>query len=295
MFIKITQILISKLKPTNPNHNSLCYPSAATPLPHPRSTHPRRERREERRRDKLSGRRRRPWSCEELRCCRAPEERKRDQEERGQGEKEARDGEGGATCPLHLVVVGVGAAAGCAVAVELGTRYSSSIFLNRAPPGQLLLLNFIGGATNPGMLSKMDSELIQVADRDLRKILINPNANNPTVLGVKLWPKAVPQFLIGHVELLNVAKAALKDTGFAGMFLGENYVSGVALGACVEGAYELAAKVNDVASNGSTLCRRREERDGQRGEGVFREEKEALPAPPFIPVISRARSRCVFK
>ncbi|KAL4300229.1 hypothetical protein AHAS_Ahas17G0180000 [Arachis hypogaea] len=176
-----------------------------------------------------------------------------------------------------------------------GTRYSSSIFLNRAPPGQLLLLNFIGGATNPGMLSKMDSELIQVADRDLRKILINPNANNPTVLGVKLWPKAVPQFLIGHVELLNVAKAALKDTGFAGMFLGENYVSGVALGACVEGAYELAAKVNDVASNGSTLCRRREERDGQRGEGVFREEKEALPAPPFIPVISRARSRCVFK
>ncbi|XLT02340.1 hypothetical protein HN51_051691 [Arachis hypogaea] len=136
----------------------------------------------------------------------------------------------------------------------LGTRYSSSIFPNRAPPGQLLLLNFIGGATNPGMLTKMDSELIQVADRDLRKILINPNANNPTVLGVKLWPKAVPQFLIRHVELLNVAKATLKDTGFLGMFLGENYVSGVALGACVEGAYELAAKVNDVASNGSTLC-----------------------------------------
>ncbi|RYR01943.1 hypothetical protein Ahy_B06g080804 isoform B [Arachis hypogaea] len=115
----------------------------------------------------------------------------------------------------------------------LGTRYSSSIFTNRAPPGQLLLLNFIGGATNPGMLSKMDRELIQVADRDLRKILINPNANNPTVLGVKLWPKAIPQFLIGHVELLNFAKAALKDTGFEGLFLGGNYVSGVALGACV--------------------------------------------------------------
>ncbi|XLR31804.1 hypothetical protein S83_059704, partial [Arachis hypogaea] len=36
----------------------------------------------------------------------------------------------------------------------LGTRYSSSIFPNWAPPGQLLLLNFIGGATNPGMLTK---------------------------------------------------------------------------------------------------------------------------------------------
>ncbi|XLR31831.1 hypothetical protein S83_059731, partial [Arachis hypogaea] len=40
---------------------------------------------------------------------------------------------------------------------------------------------------------------------------------------------------------------------------------------------------------------RREERHGQRREGVFREEKEVLPAPPFIPVISRACRRCVFK
>ncbi|XP_020963522.1 uncharacterized protein LOC107607377 [Arachis ipaensis] len=39
------------------------------------------------------------------------------------------------------------------------------------------------------------------------------------------------------------------------------------------------------------VCRRH----GQRREGVFREEKEVLPAPPFIPVISRACRRCVFK
>ena len=54
----------------------------------------------------------------------------------------------------------------------------------------------------------MDSELIQVA-------------KNP-------YKPKCQQFLIGHVELLNVAKASLKD-------------------------------------NGSTLCRRREERDAQRG------------------------------
>ncbi|XLR50520.1 hypothetical protein S83_001192, partial [Arachis hypogaea] len=81
---------------------------------------------------------------------------------------------GALLAPLHLIVVVVGAAAGCAVAVELdgelkgfgqlhlrfqgvetlGTKYSSSIFPTRAPSGQLLLLNFIRGATNPGLLSK---------------------------------------------------------------------------------------------------------------------------------------------
>ncbi|KAK7278112.1 hypothetical protein RJT34_23137 [Clitoria ternatea] len=127
----------------------------------------------------------------------------------------------------------------------LGTIYSSSLFPNRAPPGRVLLLNYIGGATNPGILSKSDNELVEAVDRDLRKILINPNAQDPFVLGVRLWPQAIPQFLVGHLDLLDAAKASLKDTGFEGLFLGGNYVSGVALGRCVEGAYEVAAEVSD--------------------------------------------------
>ncbi|XP_019427918.1 PREDICTED: protoporphyrinogen oxidase 1, chloroplastic-like [Lupinus angustifolius] len=130
----------------------------------------------------------------------------------------------------------------------LGTIYSSSLFPNRAPPGRVLLLNYIGGATNPGILSKTESELVEAVDRDLRKILINPNAKDPLALGVRLWPQAIPQFLIGHLDLLDVAKGSLKNSGFEGLFLGGNYVAGVALGRCVEGAYEVAAEVNDFLS-----------------------------------------------
>lgn len=130
----------------------------------------------------------------------------------------------------------------------LGTIYSSSLFHGRAPPGRILLLNYIGGSTNTGILSKNESELVEAVDRDLRKMLINPNAKDPLVLGVRVWPQAIPQFLVGHLDILDAAKNALSNSGFQGLFLGGNYVSGVALGRCVEGAYEVASNVNDFLS-----------------------------------------------
>lgn len=124
----------------------------------------------------------------------------------------------------------------------LGTIYSSSLFPDRAPPGRVLLLNFIGGATNPGILSVPKSQLAEAVDRDLRKILIKPDARGPLILGVRVWPQAIPQFLIGHFDLLDVATDALKRDGLQGLFLAGNYVSGVALGRCVESAHEVAAE-----------------------------------------------------
>ncbi|XP_042483345.1 protoporphyrinogen oxidase 1, chloroplastic-like [Macadamia integrifolia] len=130
----------------------------------------------------------------------------------------------------------------------LGTIYSSSLFPNRAPSGRVLLLNYIGGATNPGILSKTESELVETVNQDLRKMLIKPNAEDPLVLGVRVWPQAIPQFLVGHLDHLQAAKGALRDGGFQGLFLGGNYVSGVALGRCVEGAYENADEVSSFLS-----------------------------------------------
>ncbi|KAK4486710.1 hypothetical protein RD792_006770 [Penstemon davidsonii] len=130
----------------------------------------------------------------------------------------------------------------------LGTIYSSSLFPNRAPPGRILLLNYIGGATNTGVTSKKESQLVESVDRDLRKMLIKSNAKDPLALGVRVWPQAIPQFMIGHLDVLDSAKTALSNGGFEGLFLGGNYVSGVALGRCVEGAYEVAAEVTDHLS-----------------------------------------------
>jgi len=90
-----------------------------------------------------------------------------------------------------------------------------------------------------------ESELVEAVDRDLRKMLINSTAVDPLVLGVRVWPQAIPQFLVGHLDLLEVAKSALDQGGYDGLFLGGNYVAGVALGRCIEGAYESAAQIYD--------------------------------------------------
>ncbi|PIN20106.1 Protoporphyrinogen oxidase [Handroanthus impetiginosus] len=79
-------------------------------------------------------------------------------------------------------------------------------------------------------------------------MLINSNAPDPLVLGVRMWPRAIPQFMIGHLDVLDSARTALSNDGFKGLFLGGNYVSGVALGRCVEGAYGIAAEVTDYLS-----------------------------------------------
>lgn len=89
---------------------------------------------------------------------------------------------------------------------------------------------------------------MESVDRDLRKMLIKGNAADPLVLGVRVWPQAIPQFLVGHFDLLDSARTALSNGGFKGLFLGGNYVSGVALGRCVEGAYEVAADVTKFLS-----------------------------------------------
>lgn len=92
---------------------------------------------------------------------------------------------------------------------------------------------------------KTESELVEAVDCDLRKILINPSAEEPQVLGVRVWPQAIPQFLVGHLDHLEAAKSALRKDGYEGFFLGGSYVAGVALGRCVEGAYESASEVSD--------------------------------------------------
>jgi len=70
-------------------------------------------------------------------------------------------------------------------------------------------------------------------------------------VGVKVWEKAIPQFNLGHLDVLAEAKAGLAKAGCDGLFLGGNYTAGVALGRCVEFGVEQAKDLEAYLSKQS--------------------------------------------
>ncbi|KAI7846431.1 hypothetical protein COHA_000043 [Chlorella ohadii] len=135
----------------------------------------------------------------------------------------------------------------------LGTIYSSSLFPNRVPKGQVLLLSYFGGAQNRAVKDTSedalvaqdmsDGALVAQVDKDLRQMLLRPDAPAPRKVAVRVWPRAIPQFNIGHLEAVEGAQRGIKAAGWDGVLLGGNYVAGVALGKCIEYGFTFADQV----------------------------------------------------
>ena len=125
----------------------------------------------------------------------------------------------------------------------LGTIYSSSLFPNRVPKGEVLLLAYIGGAKNRGIKDQSEDEIVAQVDKDLRNMLVREDAPKPRKVGVRVWERAIPQFNIGHLDAVESVRDSLAKEGWNGVLLGGNYVAGVALGKCMEEGYEFANKI----------------------------------------------------
>ena len=125
----------------------------------------------------------------------------------------------------------------------LGTLWSSSLFPGRCPANYNVLLNYIGGSRDTAIGSMEEEDIIAAVDADLRKTLLQSDAPPPKVLGIKVWPTAIPQYELGHLEIMKELEGMEGKVEDGGLWICGNYRSGVAFPDCCTFGYEHAKVV----------------------------------------------------
>ncbi len=121
----------------------------------------------------------------------------------------------------------------------LGTVWNSSLFPGRAPEGHALLTSFVGGMTDPAAATLRPEELAGLVHQEISPLL--SIKNDATFSNVTIWPRALPQYNLGHGDRL--AAVEKLRARFPGIWLTGNYLRGPAIGSCVEQALAVAEAV----------------------------------------------------
>jgi len=121
----------------------------------------------------------------------------------------------------------------------LGSVWNSSLFPGRAPEGHALLTSFVGGANDPAATKLKPEELAALVHREISTVL--SLKSDPVFSNVMIWPRALPQYNLGHGDRL--AAISKLCSRLPALSLTGNYLSGPAIGSCVDQAFAIAEEV----------------------------------------------------
>lgn len=121
----------------------------------------------------------------------------------------------------------------------LGSIWTSSIFRDRAPEGQVQFRTMLGGAGDPAAVGMTDQELWQTARKELGSLL--GIRGDPVVIRIYRWEKGIPQYTLGHLDRL--ARIETRRAKHPGLHILGNAYHGVGLNDCVKMAHVAAGRI----------------------------------------------------
>lgn len=121
----------------------------------------------------------------------------------------------------------------------LGCLFPSTIFPGRAPEGHAALAAFVGGRTNPEILARSDKEILAVVREELGRAL--GLRGEPVFQSLRRWPRAIPQYEIGHGRFVD--RAAAIEQEIPGLSISGNFLHGISVPDCIRNATALADRI----------------------------------------------------
>ncbi|MHB1239545.1 MAG: protoporphyrinogen oxidase [Gammaproteobacteria bacterium] len=121
----------------------------------------------------------------------------------------------------------------------LGTIWNSSLFPGRAPPGSAIVTTFIGGARQPECALQPDEEIFRVAHEENAALMGIGAA--PVFRRLARWRKAIPQYNLGHLELIQAIAQA--EQTFPGLRLCSNFRDGISVADCIANGKRTAERL----------------------------------------------------
>jgi oxygen-dependent protoporphyrinogen oxidase len=119
----------------------------------------------------------------------------------------------------------------------LGCLWTSTLFPDQAPEGKVLLRVIAGGVRDPNFVDLSDDEALESVRQDLYRSM--GIAAEPEMVHHVRWPRAIPQYTVGHAERVKRIENALSKV--PGLLTTGNAYHGIGLNDCVRDAERIVA------------------------------------------------------
>jgi oxygen-dependent protoporphyrinogen oxidase len=121
----------------------------------------------------------------------------------------------------------------------LGCLFPSELFPGRAPEGHVALAAFAGGRTDPDIVTWDEERIASTLIDELRGPL--SLRGEPAWKLVRRWPRAIPQYEVGHGRFLD--RAWEIEQALPGLHIGGNFLGGISVPNCIQNGTELAERM----------------------------------------------------